>query len=58
MIMYAQYLQNLHDAHESEKERLIAEGEMEWLGENEPIKPDPILHPDLFDEYGNLIDEW
>ena len=56
--MYAQYLQNLHDAHETEQERLIANGELEWLGENEPIEPDITLHPDLFDEHGNLIDEW
>lgn len=55
---YSQYLESLIDAHESEQERLIANGELEWLGENEPIEPDITLHPDLFDENGNLIDEW
>jgi len=55
---YAQYINNLREQQDEDRAKAEMEQDFDWLGENEPIEPDIILHPDLFDENGNLIDEW
>ncbi|MDS3861246.1 hypothetical protein RIF25_10550 [Thermosynechococcaceae cyanobacterium BACA0444] len=56
---YSQYLDRLREQQDEDRAKAEMDQDFDWLCENKPIDdPDPILHPDLFDENGNLIDEW
>jgi hypothetical protein len=61
MYGYESYINRLIDQKLEWEEQAQLDQELEWLGEDQPIEFDPILHPDQFDENGKLVpipDEW
>ena len=47
---YSQYLDRLCEQQDEDRAKAEMDQDFDWLGENEPIEPDELLHPDLFDE--------